>query len=71
MRWVVHTRKQGGYQAASCAFDLAFDLAFDSAFDLRRPVKPRWPEFDIEAWGKSVLLTFDWAGILAFKSEAP
>ena len=24
--------------------------AFD--FDLRRPVKPRWPEFDIEAWGK-------------------
>ena len=31
-------------QAASPAFDLAFDL--------RRPVKPRWPEFDVEVWGK-------------------
>jgi len=36
--------KQVGCQAAS--------RAFDSAFDLRRPVKPRWPEFDVEAWGK-------------------
>jgi 23S rRNA C2498 (ribose-2'-O)-methylase RlmM len=31
---------------ASTGFCLAFD------FDLKRPVKPRWPEFDIEAAGK-------------------
>jgi len=35
------------------AFDLAFDLDFDLDFDLGRPVKPRWPEFDIEAAGES------------------
>jgi hypothetical protein len=35
---------QFGYQAASPAFDLAFDL--------RRPVKPRWPESDVEVWGE-------------------
>ncbi len=85
-------------QAASRAFDLAFDL--------RRPVKPRRPNADLEPWatrqdaglaalgqgwpfaaahgsrsavgyteprrgaewwGKSVLLTFDWAGIPAFQ----
>jgi hypothetical protein len=28
------------------------ERAFDLAFDLRRPVKPRWPEADIEAAGK-------------------
>jgi len=33
--------QQVGFQAASRAFDLAFDL--------RRPVKPRWPEFDIDS----------------------
>jgi hypothetical protein len=38
------TVEQVGYQAASFAFDLAFDL--------RRPVKPRWPEFDIDLQGK-------------------
>jgi len=27
-------------------------MAFDLAFDLGRPIKPRWPEFDIEAAGK-------------------
>jgi len=26
--------------------------ALDFAFDLRRPVKPRWPEFDIDLGGK-------------------
>jgi hypothetical protein len=31
---------------------LQLDLAVDLAFDLKRPVKPRWPEFDIEAVGK-------------------
>jgi len=36
--------KQVGSQAASRAFDLAFDL--------RRPVKPRCPEFDIDSAGK-------------------
>jgi len=35
-----HTQEQVGSQAASYAFDLG------------RPVKPRWPEFDVEAWGK-------------------
>ncbi len=35
--------------AFDLAFDLAVDLAFDLAFDLRRPVKPRWPEFDIDS----------------------
>jgi len=34
--------KQVGYQAASRAFD----------FDLGRPVKPRWPEFDIDSAGE-------------------
>ena len=38
------TVEQVGYQAASFAFDLAFDL--------RRPVKPRWPEADIDSQGK-------------------
>jgi hypothetical protein len=37
--------KQVGYQAASRASDLAFDL--------RRPVKPRWPEADIDSAGRS------------------
>jgi len=36
----MHKRTQVGYQAASRAFDFG------------RPVKPRWPEFDIEACGK-------------------
>jgi len=40
----MHTKKQVGFQAASRAFDLAFDL--------RRPVKPRWPEADIDSTGK-------------------
>jgi len=39
-----HKKKQAGSQAASRAFDLAFDL--------RRPVKPRWPEFDIDSAGE-------------------
>jgi len=39
-----HNKRQVGYQAASRAFDLVFDL--------KRPVKPRWPEFDVEVWGK-------------------
>jgi len=29
--------------------DSAVDLAVDLAFDLKRPVKPRWPEFDIDS----------------------
>jgi hypothetical protein len=33
--------EQAGFQAASRAFDLAFDF--------KRPVKPRWPEFDIDS----------------------
>jgi hypothetical protein len=37
-----HTKKQVGFQAASCAFD----------FDLGRPVKPRWPEADIDSAGE-------------------
>ena len=39
-------------QGSGSAADLAVDLAVDLAFDLKRPVKPRWPEFDIEAAGK-------------------
>ena len=38
----MHEQKQVGYQAASRAFDLAFDLG--------RPVKPRWPNAELEAW---------------------
>jgi len=35
-------KRQVGCQAASRAFD----------FDLERPVKPRWPKFDVEVRGK-------------------
>jgi hypothetical protein len=31
---------------------IPWERAFDLAFDLRRPVKPRWPEFDVDSAGK-------------------
>jgi hypothetical protein len=40
------------HDAKRAAFDLAFAPAFDLDLDLRRPVKPRWPEFDIDLGGK-------------------
>ena len=46
--------KQVGYQAASRAFDLAFDL--------KRPVKPRWPEFDVDLQGNRHGCRFSRAG---------
>jgi hypothetical protein len=36
----------GNHDAKRAALDL------DLAFDLRRPVKPRWPEFDMDLGGK-------------------
>ena len=38
------------HDAQRAALDLDLDLAFD--LDLRRPVKPRWPESDIDLGGK-------------------
>ena len=47
-------KEKVGYQAASRAFDLAFDL--------KRPVKPRWPEFDIDSAGNRHGCRFSRAG---------
>jgi hypothetical protein len=38
------------YDAKRAALDLDLDL--DLALDLKRPVKPRWPEFDMDLGGK-------------------
>ncbi|QXH81075.1 hypothetical protein [Pseudomonas salmasensis] len=39
-------KANGNHDAKRVALDL------DLAFDLRRPVKPRWPEFDRDLGGK-------------------
>ena len=38
----------GNHDAKRAALDLALDLDLD----LRRPVKPRWPQFDSDLGGK-------------------
>jgi len=71
MREGLAPMSMGIYTTACCCSGRGSALAFD--LDLRRPPKSMSdyghtePKRGAECWGKSVLLTFDWAGIPAFQ----